>query len=348
MNQQKIGNFFVNQEEVDSNDQHIWRKYRRHLYRTIFKRTEQNNFEFVEHNQIDITQKKSDILVSAYIYDLINSRDWFDRLNDKLQACSKKLYFFTDNVVGESYRFSNIEIFSIPEILGITANFSFIEFPTASPGKLYNCFIQRADSVRQSWFYFLFEKNLLNKGYVSYLLKQLDVYSKLTDKDLFTWIHNNFEMGSLPHFQNAFSNLINQVPYRNFVEQNNLIPLILDSKYSLNLETYANRDQDCWCFTEKSLRSLQLPTIDLMFLQTGGYTILKNLGFELLDHSEFDNLPWQERQQKILEILTNDTVEYNYNLLKEQAYHNQDLMLQWKKQIFTDKFFDKYFDQIYV
>lgn len=338
----------MNQKEVDSYDQHSWRNYRELLYKNIKDLAVNRRFEFCRFTQTDLQRTNSHVIISALIYDLIPNKECFCDLDKQLIRSGKKLYLFTDNIVGESYKFSAIKIFSIPEILGITANYANINLTYKPKTKLFNCFIQRSDSVRQSWFYFLYEKKLLNQGYVSFLLKQLTDYSELTGKELFTWIHNNFELYNLPHFQNAYNNLVDRVPYRNFVEQNNLIPLILDSKYSLNLETYANTDQDCWCFTEKSLRSLQLPTIDLMFLQTGGYKILKHLGFELHDHNEFDDLPWQQRQQKIMEILVNDSIEYNNALLLEQSQYNQNLMLGWKKQVLSVNFFDKYFENIDV
>lgn len=336
----------MNQKEVDSYDQHFWRNYRTLLGNKISNLTKQRNFDFVRFDQLEMTNSHSDVLVSVLIYDLIPDSDWFCKLDKRLQGLSKKLYFFTDNIVGESYSFSNIKIFSVPEILGITANYSNFDIFNGAAGKLYNCFIQRVDSVRQSWFYFLYKKQLLDQGYVSFLLKQYDFFNVLNGKELFSWIHHNFELHQLPHFQNAYDNLLDLVPYKNFDEKENLIPLILDSKYSVNLETYANSDYDCWCFTEKSLRSLQLPTVDLMFLQTGGYRILKQLGFELYDHSEFDDLPWQQRQQHLLAVLENDSVDYNKNMLVEQALHNQDIMLEWKKQILSEKFFDPYFEQM--
>lgn len=338
----------MNQKEIDSFDQHTWRLYRTNLYDKIKSLAKRRRFDFLHINKLNSIETKSPIIVSALIYDLIPDQDSLCNLDLQLYHLGKKLVLFTDNIVGKSYFFENIKIFSIPQILGITANYDTIDISTFSKTKLFNCFIQRTDSVRQSWFYFLQQKNLLNRGYVSFLLKQLTDYSELTGKDLFIWIHENYELGNLPHFQNAYQNLIDKVPYRNFVEQENLIPLILDSKYSLNLETYANTDQDCWCFTEKSLRSLQLPTVDLMFLQTNGCAILKELGFEFLDHSEFDSLPWQQRQQRILNILENDLIDYNKDLLAEQAQHNQDLLLRWKKQVMSDNFFDKYFENIDV
>jgi len=335
----------MNQAEIDSYDQHCWRRYRQFLYDNIKTIATKKNFDYVHHDQLDNIESSNDVIVTAYIFDLIPDKSWFAQLDLQCQKMGKKVYYFTDNIVGNSYKFDTIKIFSIPKILGITANYSKVDLNrNKTKTKLFNCFMQRSDSVRQSWFYFLYEKNLLDSGYVSFLLKQLTDYSSLTGKELFTWIHDNFELGELPHFQNAYINLVNQVPYQNFVEQNNLIPLVLDSKYSLNLETYANAEQDCWCFTEKSLRSLQLPTIDLMFIQTNGYKILQNLGFQLLDHSDFDHLSWQQRQEKILEILENDSVDCDDTLMIEQAYHNQDILSNWKEEVFAADFFERYFE----
>lgn len=340
----------MSRPRFDSDAQHIWRNYRNILYNKLDIKSKQKKITFIPCKRVfnfDL-ESDSDIIVSSNLYDLIPNQEWFNELDNRLQQKGKALYFFTDNIVGNSYQFPSIKIFSIPKILGITANYGDVDLSAKREQKYFNCFIQRTDSVRQTWFYFLYEKKLLNRGYVSFLLFQFDDFSKLTDKELFAWIHNEYNLGELPHFQNAYNNLKHQVPFRNFEENNDLVDYILSSKYSLNLETYANQDNDCWCFTEKTLRSLQLPTIDLMFLQTGGYKVLKNLGFELLDHSYIDCLPWQQRQQKLLEILENDSVDYDRKSLVEKALYNQQLMSKWQKEILADNFFDEYFETINV
>ena len=241
------------------------------------------------------------------------------------------LLVVTDNIL----QFDNLEFvwfFSYPELLGVTASYSIADLNT-TPTKLYNCFIQRVDSTRQSWFYFLQHYNLLNQGHVSFLLNQLEDYSKLSGKELFDYIHREYGLHQLSHFDQAYQSLRSQVPYCNFVESSNLIPLIQDSKYSLVLETYAvddNRNQ--WCVTEKLLRALQFPNYVLPFSQRGTIAILKSLGIQFnLDLDRLDQLPWQQRQQELLKFLINDQVEFDSELLYNNSLHNQQLLKSWQR-----------------
>jgi hypothetical protein len=230
--------------------------------------------------------------------------------------------------------------------LGVTASYGDVEV-TTYPTKLYNCFIQRVCPTRQSWFYFLHHYDLLDKGYVSVLMKQLSSYSNLTGQELFDFIHHKYQLNQLPHFEKSYQELRSKVPYRNFTETNNLLPLILDSKFSLVLETYALEDDtNHWCFTEKSLRSLQFPTISLLFLQKYGISKLRELGFEfdsIID--SIDALPWQQRQQQLLQFLINNSVDFDSKTLYNQSQHNRQLLKSWKTTYNNVNFFDNFFEK---
>ena len=154
-------------------------------------------------------------------------------------------------------------------------------------------------------------------------------------------------LGQLPDFEKAYQELLLSVPFRNFDEAENLLPLIIDSKYSLILETCATDETGPWAFTEKSLRALQYPTIPLLFGARKSIHVLKLLGFNFaIDLDYMDDLPWQQRQQKLLKILVDDGIDFNYQDLYNQSMHNRELLQLWKTEYQRDNFFDEFYTKV--
>ena len=347
MGHNPLGEELYNQPSIDSIDQYQWRNEQSIIYTRIENFCQTNKIKFSinpSDNLIENIVEEKIIFVG--LFDLIPDYSHWEKVNLTCAKSGKMVFVITDNILN----FDNLEFvnfFSYPELLGVTASYDTIATITP-PKKLYNCFIHRVDSVRQSWFYFLHYHNLLDKGYVSFLLKQLNSYSVLTGKDLFDYIHQHYKLNQLPHFEQAYQSLKNQVPYRNFFENYNLLPLIQDSKYSLVLETYANNDdKNQWCFTEKILRALQFPPFVLPFCQKGSITILKSLGLEFnLDLIQLDHLNWIDRQQRLLNFLIDDPVEFNADMLYNISLHNQQLLKSWKSKYQKPDFFDNVFNEV--
>lgn len=167
----------------------------------------------------------------------------------------------------------------------------------------FNCFINRFDPVRQSWFYFLARENLLDQGYVSFLMTLKEEAKDWPNPmDYFDHVHNNY----LTAFPELYEKVRPRLPFKNFVDTGNLCDTVLSSKFSLVLETYFERT-DCITFSEKIFRALQLPRPWLLFHATGAVKILRDWGFyvfdDVVDHS-YDDLDTTEtcvpRQQAIL------------------------------------------------
>ena len=336
-----------NQPEIDSVDQLKWRYERSNITSLINKFCEKNKISFLNKNINSIKLCQHDQIVIMWLFDRVPSMATWHEVNNLCQNLGKKCYLVTDNILNfENLPF--VEFFSYPKLLGITASYNNIEFDATNPTKLYNCFIQRVDSVRQTWFYLLHHFNLIDKGYVSLLMKQLVTYSSLVGKDLYDYIHYNYQLDQLPHFDMAYKQTRDLIPFRNFVEQENLLPLIKNSKYSLILETYATDDDiDCWCFTEKTLRALQFPTIPLIFAQKNGVQKLKNLGFEVGQHHDaLDNQDWISRQLALIDLLVKDLLEYDWNTVYNSSKHNQSLLLDWKQRYQQPKFFESFFEKV--
>lgn len=340
-----------NQIEINSRDQYIWRTERSNIYSRLDAGAKLLGIPtYCDNVNVDtISKATSDKLLITTLFDIVPSINQYHQLDKVCQQFGKKIWWLTDNIiVPDQHIFKNIKILSRTELLGMTAIVGTIPNVNLHPTRLYNCFIQRCDSVRQSWFYFLHINNLLDRGYVSFLLYQLKEYSELTGVELFDFIHHQRNLASVSKFEKAYQALRDQVPFQNFNEINDLSRYICDSKYSLILETYAVEDNKSqWCFTEKLLRSLQLPTINLAFIQRYGTRELKKLGLEVDKVMEtIDHLEWIPKQQALLDILTQDAIAINCTIKYNQCKHNQNMLTQWKQTYQKPMFFDDIFEEI--
>ncbi len=339
-----------NQNEVNSQDQYTWRTERSNIYSRLDTGAKALGIPIYHTNvNLDkISKTTSDKLLITTLFDLVPSIEQYQHIDKECQRFGKKIWWLTDNIiVPDQHRFENIIVLSRPKLLGMTAMIGSIPIANTQPSKLYNCFMQRCESIRQSWFYFLHLHDLLDRGYVSFLLYQLKEYSELTGVELFDFIHQR-SLSSLPKFTQAYRVLRDQVPFQNFEENHNLFSYICDSKYSLILETYAVEDnRSRWCFTEKILRSLQSPTINLAFIQQYGARELKKLGLEVDPVMEtVDHLDWIPRQQALLDILIHDTIAIDSTIKYNQCKHNQNMLTQWKQAYQKSTFFDDIFEEI--
>jgi hypothetical protein len=336
-----------NQREIDSFDQKLWRSERTVLNNRLSIFCQNNKISFFPRITLqEIEVCKYDTIITTWLFDLMPNLTFWQDADQLCKKFGKRIFVITDNLV-DLNNLECVEFHAYVELMGMTASYDANDFVESVPSRLYNCFIQRADSIRQSWFYFLYHLELLDKGYVSLLMKHLTGQSNLTGKALFDHIHYSYKLDRLPHFERAFQATRNLIPFRNFTESENLLPLILDSKYSLVLETYSTEDdQGIYCFTEKTLRTIQFPSIPLLFVQKNGISRLKNLGFVIGDHlDELDNQHWIQRQQMLLEILKNESIDYNWKKLYNNCKINQTLLQTYKNKYQKDNFFDKLFDR---
>lgn len=326
-----------------------WQTHRNNFENEIRIWCLKNNIGFFGTYQ-QVTESNFDKIIKLTVFELIKSFDSLVELDVKLGKQGKHLYYLTDNLVDErqANTLKNITIISIVELFGMIS-VNPIERSSTIPEKLFNCFIQRVDSVRQTWFYFLKHHNLLDKGYVSFLLFQYPFYSDKTGIELFDYIHQQYELKNLAHFDKAYQQLRPLVPYTNFGKTDNLLKYVTNSKYSLVLETYAVNDGHIGtCYTEKIHRTLQSTTIGLIFSQQYALTKLSNLGFKFNQCMlEIDQYPWIQRQQKILDILVNDSVVFDTEVLYNSALHNQNLILYYKEQFLKGIYLDKILTKVY-
>lgn len=73
---------------------------------------------------------------------------------------------------------------------------------------------------------------------------------------------------------------------------------------------------------------------------------LRAFGFEFesaLD--KIDDLPWQQRQQQLLQILVKDSIDFDSKTLYNQSQHNRQLLKSWKTAYNNANFFDNFFEK---
>lgn len=210
--------------------------------------------------------------------------------------------------------------------------------------KNFNCFSNRFDIFRQSWFYHLVRRDWLNLGYVSFNCEATlgrvpnSGYLGLNEGELFEKAfqeHNQI-------FHQEHVKIKDQIPYRNFLETGDLTNLVLGSKFSIILETWFH-DNHIITFSEKTMRCLQLPRPWVLFSVQYGIQQLRQWGFDVLDdvvdHS-YDNISGViERQVAILE-LSEQLLELDIKKIASRCHdaskHNQALLKTWESNWFIN------------
>lgn len=203
------------------------------------------------------------------------------------------------------------------------------------PVKDFNCFINRYDITRQSWFYQLIRQGLFDRGYISFNSEVSQGRSPGPEFDHLS-PSQAFDLG-FEKYNNIFAvehELIrHQIPYKNFKDTGDLTPVVLATKFSIVLETFFH-DNNVITVTEKIFRCLQLPRPWLLFSSQYAVKYLQSLGLDVLsdvvDHS-YDNIANPiERQMAILEqakILADQPLDQQR--CTAAAEHNKALLKSW-------------------
>lgn len=296
-------------------------------------------------NAEDISTCNKDKILGIDLFDLTGNVVHMQKINEQCQKHNKQMMLLCDSFVADPLHFSNLQVVGAPELLCLSSSFNAPKPVIKPKQKLYNCFINRVEAIRQSWFYFLYLNNLLDKGYVSFLLYNPDL--DLEPEELYEHTHN-ISLNTLDKFNKAYNDLKDLVPFRNFDDHSDLSPYLTKSKYTLTLDTYApDDDHFAKYISEKVVRSLEFPTIDLMFVQKGTLTEMSKRGFVIAQAMlDLDQLGWQQRQQGILDILTQDSISVTLNEMLDQCMHNRKIFKDWFDQINTIQFYEKFLNEL--
>jgi hypothetical protein len=291
------------------------------------------------------TSNEEKIVCSQFVDCIPGDLAHWQHISELCVQHSKKLYLISNSFVSD-FDFPNITHYTDPVWHGVFLVNDHRPLLANQQTKLFSCFIQRVESIRQSWLYFLHHHDLLDRGYVSFLFKQLPDYSNLSGVELYHWIHQNFNLGDLAHFEQAYQQLKNTIPYVNVDDVKDIQIYLENSKYGLCLDTYATCDH--WIFkhaTTQAMRILQFSCEPLLFLQQGTIKHIKQLGLIVPDyHDDIDNLSsWQQRQQAILsKLIADSTVESDLDRVR----HNRNLFRHWQNTLLQSDHIESVIDFI--
>ena len=209
-----------------------------------------------------------------------------------------------------------------------------VDITDVVPVKLFNCFINRMDPIRQSWLYQLIRRDIFDQGYVSFnmeISRHIHMGQYPVGTEPLVVFDHQFEQ-HLKIFQSEHDCIRSQVPYRNF-DTENLNQIIMSSKFGIVLETYFDRNESI-TLSEKIFRHLKLPRPWILFSHQHAVKYLRDIGFDVLDdivdHS-YDSIEFSiNRQAKLLDIAKElCKLEFNKQLLDRMntaAVHNQQLL----------------------
>ena len=187
----------------------------------------------------------------------------------------------------------------------------------------YNCFMNRPRGDRSMVFYELINRDILNKGIVSYNCLLEDYQQEYVKADLYKY-----------QLQHTVGQTL--VPYNTVEQHGTLEQCIIDSNISIILETYTSDSHIV--FSEKIFRALQLPRPWLLYCSPGSVKLLKDYGFDVLadyvDHSYDQVSEHHHRHLQILDqletFINKIYTEQDYARFDQAANHNQNLLLEFE------------------
>jgi hypothetical protein len=196
----------------------------------------------------------------------------------------------------------------------------------------FNCFMNRIDPIRQSWFYLLYYRGWLDKSMVSFNMHQRSNlwYPSDSVTDTFNYYHEK----TLSSFDFLKDEIQKIIPFKNFVDDDNLCEIILCTKFSLVVESYFERT-DCRVLSEKIWRAIQVPRPWLLFAATGCVQKIRDMGIDVfddyVDHDSYDFYDTSEncveRQEAILREAT--------RLMHLKV--TQNTIADWKKRTLNNR-----------
>lgn len=335
---------------IESNDHVIWKSNIEFIFQMLEEKV-LKNFITVEPNlstEINDWDKtiRNESIVTSLFGDIIWDNSFINDLHLLASEFNNKFTLITDNIVlnHKLNSFDNIKILTLTEIYGIYYNPAELK----DYEKLFNCFIQRTDPYRLFLFNELCKYNLLDDGYISCLGWQLPNYllkhNISTPSEVAATLINNHS-----EFNYTIDPAI--IPFKNFTEHENLNVLEETSKYSIVYETYnVSNEQisDFVVYTEKAIRSLQVPNISLILNSNNTSEILQqqlNLKVHPINYI-LDKMPDRNTQiQFIIALLQHDIITPNDDIC-ENAIHNSNTLKNYLNIINTEQYYDAINEQI--
>lgn len=255
--------------------------------------------------------------VNAYLIDLFPLERW---LQNPVPAVTNSLFIAP---IADQYQIVTTK----PSFYGIY--YYPYELQSTDSIKDFNCLMNRMDPMRQSWLYQLIRRDLFDRGFVSFNLDTKNM-SSVYGRDPMVCFDKQFE-NQMKIFQIEHDWIKHRLPYKNFDDTGDVAHVIMQSKFSIVLETYFSETHTI-TFSEKTFRCLQLPRPWLLYTHPHAVSALRHMGFDLLDdmvdHDLYDRLDNEiDRQVKILDLAQEmcDRV-FDHKRLIDAARYNQNLL----------------------
>jgi hypothetical protein len=203
--------------------------------------------------------------------------------------------------------------------------------------KDFNLFINRACAIRLFYFYKIIEMEMLDQGFVSYIgCTERTTDQLLGQKAFVDFLHHQFFS---PNYPDQFQFARDAVPYQNFYDCGDLRKIMVQTKFSIVMETYHDRP-DAVSFSEKIFRALQVPRPWLLAGASGSVDRLRSLGFDVFDdyvdhrydtcNTEYDTVQRDalllEQVTKLRSLAVTESVLHDWNRRYE---HNMSILSSW-------------------
>jgi hypothetical protein len=282
-----------------------------------------------EKNRI-LRKRRKPVHLQSYLIDAFSRQEIED-----FSRTDKKFYVISEHTIENVA--DNVTVFQLPSSL-YGMYHSEHQVDTAIT-KDFNCFLNRIDPIRQTWFYLLYSNTLLQRGHVSFNMEvrqKLD-YPETSSKDIFDRYHELY----LSSFHSIKPQLDKIVPYKSFDPQIDLFTLSAQSKFGIIVETYFERT-DAKVLSEKTFRALQTPRPWMLFAATGCVQKLRDMGFEVfddvIDHS-YNEIDTSENASPVIDKIIEQAkslvdLEMTPSLndrLWQGCQHNKKILAKWKQ-----------------
>lgn len=280
----------------------------------------------------DLNRKCAEIKYNAKAVSCVVDAVDLDEI-DRLSRTHQHVYVISEHIVDNQW--PNVSVHQLP--YDFYGAYLLSESADQSIVKDFNCFINRTDPIRQTWFYLIYRRGWLDRSYTSFNMHQRpgQWYPDKCRYKTFDHYHDVY----LQSFDDIKDDIKKLVPFRNFEDKNDLCGVILQTKFSIIIETYFERE-DCQTFTEKTWRALQLPRPWLLFAAKNCVQKLRDMGFDVFDdyvNHDYDlhdtKYTCVDRQESMLQQAERlFDLEITPDILKdwqEKSNHNRQIIQRW-------------------
>ena len=339
-----------NDNKIDLFDRYRGLELHIHNRKILALRRHRNICHIYGHDALQkALQGKKEKILWVWFGDCIpGDLDAWQTISDQCQRQGRRLYMVSDSL-GTDPNLPGIKFYLDPVWQGIYHVHDYRPLRENPRQQRFSCFVQRIDAVRQTWLYELHARGLLDHGWVSFLYKQLASDGNQSGLELYHRIHESLKNKNNRLYDRCYQELQHHIPFVNIEHVEEIEPYIETAKYGVSIDTYATNDLSLFRHaTAQSMRLLQYPCLPLLFVQQYTVREIRKLGLVVPDyHNVIDDAPtWQARQDAILDILVQNSVDEDAEQCLQWASHNRALFRGWRTTLEETDYIDQVFADI--